>query len=162
MHMNTFEWKGNLLCLRIKRAPILVLFVYYLFAFLCIALPILGILLTIKDGEQLHFGHGIGLVIFSLISFFLLRNALWNTHGLEEFEWEKDAVIYVANYGWWKDGRRIIALNGLKINKKTSGYLEDNHWVLVLENGDIVIESVVKLPLPVVESLMEELKKKTT
>lgn len=160
MRINTFEWKGNVLCLRISRAPYLVLAVYYVFAFLSIGLPILGIILTISDGDQLHFAHGIGLVIFGLLSFFLLRNALWNTRGVEEFEWEEDAIIYIANYGWWKDGRRTIALKGLNITKKTAGYLEDNHWVLVLENGDIVVKSVVKLPLPEIENLIEELKRK--
>ncbi len=161
MRINTFEWKGKVLCLRITRAPLLVLAVYYVFAFLSMALPILGIILTINAGEQLHFGHGIGLVIFGLLSFFLLRNALWNTRGVEEIEWEEDAIIYVANYGWWKDGRRTIALKGLNITKKIAGYLEDNHWVLVLGNGDIVVESVVKLPLFTIENLILELKAKT-
>lgn len=43
----------------------------------------------------------------------MLRQYLWNTQGKEVLEFDKDRIIYHADYGWFKDSRTEFSLEDL-------------------------------------------------
>ncbi|MCA1763114.1 MAG: SoxR reducing system RseC family protein [Flavobacteriales bacterium] len=81
--MKQFHLNGRELTLTVKRAPLFIRGMLFLFAFLSFIMPLVGMILYMAFGYGFHFGFLIGLFIFGLLGFYLLRVALWNTLGIE-------------------------------------------------------------------------------
>ncbi|RKR11977.1 hypothetical protein C8C83_3735 [Flavobacterium sp. 90] len=151
--MQQYSFKNNILNLKVKKSPLAIRAVMFFFTFAFFLFPTLGAIVSVLIGGGLQFGHVIGIGIFALMGFYLLRVSLWNTYGEETIEILNDKVIYEANYGWFKDGKKEIEISSPKYSFKSVGYEEDNEGVLVISDGKIQLESVVKIP----DSALEEL-----
>ncbi|SNR29408.1 hypothetical protein [Flavobacterium sp. ov086] len=152
--MQQFNFKNNILNLKVKKSPFVVRIVMFFFAFAFFIFPVLGTIVGILTGGGMQFGYLIGIGIFGLMGFYLMRVSLWNTYGEENIEILKNKVIYEANYGWFKDGKKEIAIAVPKYSFKSVGYEEDNEGVLVISDGVSELESVVKIPVSVLEELL--------
>lgn len=152
--MNQYSFGNNQLKLKVSKAPFFVRLVLFLITFLCFALPLFGIIATIIEGDGIKFGGILAFGVFCLIGFYLLRISLWNNYGEEIIQFNATEIIYVADYCWFKDGKKTLGKNEVTYSIKTIGYEEDNNGVLVISNGKSKIESVVKIPKQNLEKLI--------
>lgn len=126
----------------------------FFFAFAFFVFPLLGILVGVLTGGGLQIGYFIGIGIFGLMGFYLLRVALWNTYGEETIEILENKVVYEASYGWFKDSKKEIVISATKYSCKLVGYEEDNEAVLVISSENDQLESVIKMPMHQMEALL--------
>lgn len=106
--MNHYLFENNQLKLKVSETPFLVRLALFIITFLCFALPLFGIIFNAVEGNGIKFGGILALGIFCLIGFYLLRISLWNSHGEETIEFNDNEIIYVADYGWFKDGKKRL------------------------------------------------------
>lgn len=156
--MKQFDFKNNTLILKVKKAPFLIRGIMFLIAFLSAILPLSGIIIAISLGNSFHFGFLIGVGLFGLIGFYLLRISLWNTYGEETIIFYNSKIEYEANYGWFKDGKKTFNIDRPNYSIKQIGYVDDKKGTLVLKDGNEIIESVVKMSINDLEDLIERLK----
>lgn len=157
--MNQYSFENNQLKLKVTARPFLMRVVLYIITFLCFTLPLLGIILNVIEGNGINFGGIIGFGIFCLIGFYLLRISLWNTYGEEIIQFNKNKIIYVADYKWFRDGEKTIEKNEVIYSIKSIGYEVENNGILVISNGKSEIESVVKIPKDQLEKLLTIIQK---
>ncbi|MDO5980004.1 hypothetical protein [Flavivirga spongiicola] len=105
--MKSYEINNNQLILKVRKSPVFIRSVMFLFSFLFFFSPLMGIALSISMGYQFHFGFLIWIGLFGLMGFYMLRISLWNTYGYETIVFDKQKVTYQANYGWFKDGKKL-------------------------------------------------------
>lgn len=152
--MQQYNFKNNTLNLKVKKSPFVIRVVMFFFTFAFFVFPTFGVIVSVLSGSGLQFGYFIAIGLFALIGFYLMRVSLWNTYGEENIEILNSKVIYEANYGWFKDGKKEIAIAVPKYSFKSVGYEEDNEGVLVISDGESELESVVKIPVSVLEELL--------
>lgn len=155
--MKQYNIKENALILKVKKSPIIVRGIMFIFSFASFILPLMGMIMAITLGKQFHIGYLIGLFLFGLLGFYLLRISLWNTYGEEKITLLTTTIEYEANYGWFKDGKKTITLNNLIFSVNQVGYQEDNMGTLVVGDENEKIESVVKMPIYQLEELIKEI-----
>ena len=159
--MAQFILENNKLILKVKKPPLIVRVVLFFLAFSFFLIPFSGMVLSLLLGGRFHFGFLIGIVFFGLIGFYMLRNSLWNTFGNEVLLFnKKNQVQYEADYGWFKDGKKITNFNFLKFSIRPVGYEEDFMGALVIEDENNRIETVVKIPNEQLGELIILLEKK--
>lgn len=156
-----YQYNNREVVLEVKKASLMVRMVLYILVFLCVALPVVGIVGGVVSGGE---GMSIlSIVLFAFILFlgyFVFRLALWNTFGKEEISFGKEVIYYQADYGWFKDKRKKYDVGKtVKFAAKQMGYQEDNKGVLTVEVDMRPINSAVKMPMVEVEQLIKELKK---
>ena len=158
--MDQFNFQNNLLKLSVRKSPLFIRSVLFLLAFAFFIFPSTGMLVSITSGDGFRFFHLIAIGIFSLLGFYLLRIALWNTYGEEIILISKDKLTYEANYGWFKDAKKTIAFESIDYSILPIGYEEDNKGALVIENRETKIECAVKMPKEQLEELILLVKNK--
>ncbi|NQX82318.1 MAG: hypothetical protein HRT66_10040 [Flavobacteriaceae bacterium] len=156
--MKQHELNNGELTLRVKRSPVFVRIVIFLFAFLFFLLPLVGMILSILMGDGFHIGFLIGIGFFGLMGFYLLRIGLWNTYGTEIIKFQSSKVIYEANYGWFKDAKKTKEIIPLSFSLKPIGYGEDNEGVLIIGSNDFLIECATKMSINEINELIKKLK----
>lgn len=156
--MNQFDLQANKLFLRVHKTPIIIRSILFVFAFAFFVLPIISLMISISNGNGLRFGYFIFIGCFGLMGFYLLRVSLWNTYGNEVIEIFDDKVLYEADYGWFKDGKKEVSYIELNYSIKSIGYEDENKGVLVIQTDNTQIVSVVKMPIPQLEELIKKLK----
>lgn len=156
--MNQFDLQANKLFLKVRKPPIIIRGIFFVFAFAFFVFPIISLLFSISNGNGLKFGYFIFIGCFGLMGFYLLRISLWNTYGNEVIEISANKIIYEADYGWFKDGKKEVSYNELNYSIKSIGYEDENKGVLVIRINDKQIESVVKMHIPQLEELIKKLK----
>ena len=152
-----YQLSNNVLTLKVKRSPLFVRIVMFIFSFLCFILPIMGMLSFISSGNGFHFKFLIIIFLFSLFGFYLLRMALWNTYGMEIIQFDGPKVSYIANYGWFNDAQKTEVIESLKFQIHPVGYVEDKLGTLLIGNNDTVIECVTKMSIRDIEKFIEKL-----
>jgi hypothetical protein len=151
-----YKLVGNELTLTVKKAPLFVRSVMFLFAFLFFLMPLVGMLLGLSMGKGLHIGYFIGIFFFSVMGFFMLRNALWNTYGKELIIFDENRVRYVADYGWFKDGKKEKEFTGqIEYGIRQLGYEDDNKGGLIIGLKEPSINCVTKMPNSELEELID-------
>ncbi|WP_433832101.1 hypothetical protein [Flavobacterium anhuiense] len=158
--MQHYHYENNTLRLQVKKSPFLVRATLFLIAFMLFVLPVGGTIFGIALGSGLQIGYFIAIGVCSLIGFYTLRVSLWNTYGQETIQFLENKIVYEANYGWFKDGKKEILISNPSFYAVPAGYEEDNEGVLVIASSDTKVESVVKMPLIQVEDLVITLSKK--
>jgi hypothetical protein len=111
----------------------------------------------VVKGNGIKFEGILVVGIFCLIGFYLLRISLWNSHGEETIEFNDSEIIYVADYGWFKDGKKTLDTKEVTYSIKPIGYEEAHCGVLIISNGKVEIESVVKIPKHHLEKLISKI-----
>src|SRR5690606_8611027 len=118
-----------------------------------------GFIANIINGGELKFFNLVFLFIFGLIAFYMLRVSLWNTYGSEVIQFDNNKLTYVADYHWFKDKVKEFTFENIEYDIKQVGYEEDNKGVLVIKfDDDKVLETVTKIPIPDLESLISTLR----
>ena len=94
----------------------------------------------------MHFGFIIGMFVFGVLGFYMLRISLLNTFGKEIITFENTNITYIADYGWFKDGKKQKEYEKpLKYTIRQIGYKEDNEGGLVIELEEPIL-CVTKMP----------------
>lgn len=114
--------------------------------------------MAISIGMRFQIAFLVGLFLFGLAGFYLLRMSLWNTYGEETIKLQSPRIEYEANYKWFKDGKKSISPTNLVFSINQIGYEEDKLGTLVVGNDNEQIASVVKMPMHQIEELINELK----
>jgi hypothetical protein len=158
--MKQYHFENNQLTLYVKTSPLLVRVFMFMFSFLFFILPIAGMIGYASSGKGIHFGFFAGIFIFSLLGFYLLRLALWNTYGKEELKFSNKTVTYYADYGWFKDAMKTVDLDSLSFSIQSVGYEEDKKGVLIIGEDENTVECVTKMPISELKKLITELELK--
>lgn len=128
-----YHLNNNILTLKVKKAPLFVRSVMFVFTFLFFLLPLFGLVFRLSMGKGLHIVNFIALFVFGLLGFYMLRISLWNTNGKETITFNDENIIYLADYVWFKDGEKQKDYNKpLILLKKQIGYDDDDKAVLVI------------------------------
>ena len=155
--MSQYSFENNQLILKVKKSPLFIRIALFTITVLCFLLPLFGLVFNAIAGNGLKFTGILFLGIFSLIGFYMLRVSLWNHFGQETFEFTNTQIIYFADYGWFKDGKKTLKNEVYLYSIKSIGYEDENNGVLVISNGKSKLESVVKIPKQNIERLIDEL-----
>lgn len=158
--MKQIEFKESQLILKVKKSPLIGRLVLYLITFLSVALPLGGFIVNMISNVGLNFFHILFLLLFGLIAFYMLRVSLWNTYGSELIQFNNNKLTYVADYRWFKDKVKEFSFENINYDIKPVGYEEDNKGVLVIKfDDDTALETVAKIPIADLESLITDLHK---
>lgn len=158
--MKQYSLQQNELILTVKRAPIVIRLVLFLFSILFFLAPVLWLIITASSKQGLHFGLVVLMIIFGLCGFYLLRISLWNTFGREIIHFNENGFTYVGDYGWFKDGRKTFSGENLRHSFIGAGYEEDGKGVLVLEIGDTKKQCATKMNLEELDELVKQLERR--
>lgn len=156
--MKQFELKDNHLTLSNKPSPLFVRVLILFFSLLSILLPIGGMVGSMISGNGFHFGFLMGIGIFGLIGFYLLRVFLWNSYGKETILFNNNNITYEADYKWFKDGKIIKGIDSPFFSIKPIGYEDESFGALIINSKNDRLESVVKMPINQLEELISKLK----
>lgn len=110
------------------------------------------------NGGELKFLMLVMIGIFGLFCFYMLRVSLWNTYGVEVLHFNKDKIMYSADYGWFKDGTKDYEIKEPELKIKQIGYENDSIGVLLIFDSKNCIETVTQIPTIELESLILEIK----
>jgi amino acid transporter len=124
------------LILTVKKTPLFVRAVMFVFSFAFFFMPLLGFVYSLTIGMGFHFGFLIGLFIFGLMGFYLLRISLWNTYGKEKISFGDRTLSYEADYGWFKDGKKSTNYESLNFYISSVGYEEEKLGTLIFEGNE--------------------------
>jgi len=163
--MSQYNLSNNTLNLKVKKSPFLVRVVMFSLAFSFFIAPLAGLIFAISFTTVFNIGYFIVTGIFWIIGFYTLRVSLWNTYGEENIQFLENKIIYEANYGWFKDGKKEILISNPKFYALAAGYEEDKEGTLVITSNEAEIDTVVKMPMTEVDELvllLETLKNKST
>lgn len=155
--MQQFQLKYHQLTLTVKRPPVTVLLLLYLFTFLCFALPLAGMAISIIEGSGILFANIIALVVLSLIGYQMLRVTLWNHLGREIYALGSNEIVYTADYHYFKGKPKIFSCYNLRFSYRREGYDEDLTGVLEFSSQGNEHSSVIKMPVGQLETLIEKL-----
>jgi len=153
-----YQLEGNILTLTVKKAPLFVRSIMFLFAFLFFLLPLMGMFLGFAMGEGMHINYLISLFIFGLLGFYMLRISLWNTYGKEIVILNNNKIEYYADYGWFKGGKKQKEFNQqVEFGIRQIGYEEDNEGGLIIGLEEPNIICATKMPNAVLKELIDKL-----
>ncbi|WP_298901642.1 hypothetical protein [uncultured Psychroserpens sp.] len=155
--MKFYQIEHNTLTLHVKKAPLFVRITMFAFSILCFILPLAGIVASVSFGSGLKFGLFFGMFIFGLLGFYLLRLSLWNTYGKEIISLDSEVITYYADYRWFKGALKSATAVKPTFLWNPVGYVEDQQACLVIEADESSIESVVKMPISEIETLIKNL-----
>lgn len=153
-----YEVKGNILTLKVKKAPLFIRSILFLLCFVFVFLPTTGMIFRLLWGYQMNLAYLIFIFIFGLFGFYTLRIALWNTYGKESIVFHQTMVEYVADYGWFRDGKKQKEFDQpMQFKKVPLGYEEDDTGGLIIGLNDKIISCVTKMPNAQVDELIQKL-----
>ena len=155
--MNRYQLENNKLTLFVKPSPIFVRALMFMFSFMLFILPIGSMVSYISEGKGIHAGFFIGIFIFGLLGFYLLRISLWNTYGKEIIIFNGNKCTYYADYKWFKDGLKTEEFHNVIFAINPIGYADNNESSLIIEDDNSIIESVVKMSNEDIETLIRRL-----
>lgn len=156
--MNQFSFEKNILKLKVVEPPFLIRCVAYGITFLCFALPLFALILNASGGDGIKFYNVFLLGIFSLLGFYMLRISLWNHLGVEIIQFEESEITYIADYHWFRDAKKTMEKTEISYSIKPLANDDGKHGTLVISCTNSAIESVVKMPIQSLESLIDLLK----
>jgi len=154
--MENIIFQDNRLILKVGKTSWLIKIILFPTAFLFFLLPTSGLVLSLSEGNGLTFGIVIVLAIFFLLSFYLLRISLWNTLGKEIIDIGKEKITYTADYGWFKDSVKEIPIQNLECTIRLNQ--SNTEGVLIFESDEERVESVIELPILVLEDVLSQFK----
>lgn len=157
--MKQYSLNEKIIVLKVKKSPLFIRIVMFFFAFASFLIPVVATIMSIAIGKGLQIGYFIGLFLFGLIGFRLLKIALWNTYGKETIIWNSSTLKYEANYGWFNDQTKTIKLSKIDFFINKIGYAEEKIGTLVIGDESEKIESAIKMPTVQIEELIVKLKK---
>lgn len=152
--MKQIKFDNNLLVIEIEKVPRVIKFILMLLLTICFLTPI------IVTYTLFYSGLGIGILIsyafFWGIGFFILRFVLWNTYGQEVITFNKDRIVYYADFKLFKDKPRVI-----KNQKITYVIFEEinEKGRLIIENKTEKIETSIKTPVKDLKILIEKIRR---
>ena len=147
----------NKIILKVKKAhPILRFLFYAMFSIIFLG-PIIGFIISINVGKPFHFKYVFGMIASSLLGFYILRYALWNSFGKEIIELRSEKISYITDYKFFRDKKNYIRKDHLTFSYRTIGYIEDQMGCLNIHVGEEIIQSVVKMPILDIENLLKKL-----
>lgn len=145
------------LSLTVKKSHFILRFLLYFMSGLILLGPIVGFIISIKSGEPFHFKFLLGMAMSSIIGFYILRFALWNSFGKEIIEFTPESISYTTDYKIYRDKKNHKREGNLTFSYKPIGYMKDQMGSLTVNNGTETIESIVKMPSIDINTLIKEL-----
>ncbi len=140
-----------------KKAPIFIRIFLILIMSILILIPITVIALTYENGP--HMGILISFIICWGVGFYLLKIVLWNTIGQEVLTVNPEKISYLADYRFFKDGRKEIEIDDLKTEIICTDY-NKQLGILILKNKTTQIETVIQAKIAKLEEIRNEIIRK--
>ena len=138
-----------------KKTPLMIRFFLGLLVLVCALIPVIVLTVVALNRKGLHIGIFLAFFLFWGLGFMILRIFLWNSFGKEILYLQKDKIIYLADYKYFRDARQEIEIEELEAeivySETTNGA-----GTLRLKNGKTTIDTVLETPL---ENLLNQLYK---
>ena len=122
-------------------------------------MPITGLVTRIVMGGGFHIVFLFTIAFFGLLGFYLLKIVLWNSFGREIISLNNLKTTFISDYKYFQNKVEIENLDFTSFSFTPVGYKEDNLGALVIGDDDIILESVVKIPINQLEELIIEILK---
>lgn len=156
--MKQFEIDKNTITFYVKKSPLFVRATLFVLAFLFFIMPVFGMIANAIINEEVQIMFFAAIFLFSLMGFYLLRLALWNTYGREAILITDAEISYFPDYGWFKGNITSVKNDGVLLYIEQIGYEEDKTGRLCIITEEKSITCAVKLPLEQLDDLIVELK----
>lgn len=157
MEYNKITFNGSQITLSIRKSPIFIRAVLSFVLVILFLFPLVVTFLVLVFGDGPHVGIAFSYLFFWGIGFYVLRIILWNSFGREILELSPDKISYVADYKYFKDGRKEIGTDELQIEIGLEYTDSDQLGRLQLINGSESIESVLQMDISELEELRRKL-----
>jgi hypothetical protein len=144
--MNRYQIDKNQLRLLVKKSPLFIRVTLYFFTALFFLMPLVAFLIGALI-YGFHIAYFIGIFFFAILGLYMLRISLWNTYGKEIITYQDNKINYTADYGWFKDKIKTLALEGtIKFQVVPYQYEDDvlARLIITTENDGLVC--VTKMP----------------
>jgi len=156
--MTQYSFKQNQLTLSVAKSSLFVRGTLFVFAGLFFMAPISSILFSVISGKGFHMGFMVMLFLFSIMGYYLLRIALWNTFGKEVITFNNNRLTYLADYGWFKDALKSKEIEPLQYSIRRIGFEEDQKGALVIGDEGNNIQCATKMKTAELNELISQLK----
>ncbi len=153
-----FEFKSNKLILYVKKVPIWIRIILIVLSISSFVASFYGIMYLFTTNEKFNFLSIIFPVVAILTGIQMGRFFLWNTYGKELIHFTSKGIEYIADYGWFKDGKQDSS--DLKISHFTVQENARNKGKtgrIILEFEHEQIECVTQLALDQCEEIKRHL-----
>src|SRR5690606_33509192 len=144
MNSEQIQFNNHQLILRVKQPSIFVLIFSFGFAtfFTLFPIAILILISSLNNGENpIKFLTIFFLSIPFFFGLFLFRILIWNYLGKEIYNFNDDKINFIADFGYFKDGKREISSENIQFQIIPKGYENENKGVLVINSNEEIIES---------------------
>jgi len=152
-----YSIEKNNITLNVKKPHFLLRFLLYFMSCIVLLGPVVGFIISVGSGQPFHIKYLFGLVASSLIGFYILRFSLWNSFGKEIIELGEESILYTTDYKLYRDNKTHKREGKLNFSCIPIGYIEDQMGCLTLHVGEVVIQSVIKMPITDINILIKEL-----
>ena len=126
-----------------KQTPLIIRFFLGLLVLVCALIPIVALSVVILNRKGLHIGVFFIFFLFWGLGFMMLRSYLWNSFGKETLYLQKNKIIYLADYKYFRDARQEIEIEGLEAEIVYSETINGS-GTLRLTNEKTTIETVLE------------------
>ncbi len=127
-----------------KATPFIVRTILFIILMFCVFTPITASIWILSSGKGPHLGLVFSFILFWGIGIYLLRVILWNTYGQELLTLKKEKIAYVADYNYFKDGKRQIGVENLMTKIIYEGGQDNTLGRLYIYNKKEVLETVLQ------------------
>ena len=156
--MKQYILDKNHLIMKVKRASLFQRITLYIFSLLFFLIPIISFISSLILRKGLHMGSFVFLFLFSIMGYYLLRLALWNSFGKEEIIIHNNKIDYQADYGWFKGPQRSLETDIFLFSIRPIGFIDDHKGALTIGKENSKIECVTKMNSYELEELIRLLK----
>ncbi len=154
--MTKFQIENKILKLHVEAPKAIYRYLMFFFAFISFIVPLIAFVTALWTGK-FHAGIFISFLFFGFIGYYLLRSALWNTYGTEEFHFDVENIIYITDYKKFKEKVRTIPRQNIQVDFVPCRREKDK-YVLQINHGKERIKSVIGLSESEKNELFERIK----
>ncbi|UTW61293.1 hypothetical protein KFE98_14900 [bacterium SCSIO 12741] len=148
----------NQIVIHHKKTPLGIRIFLIVVAVCCAIIPFSVLGFLVSSAKGFHIGVVIGFAFFGWLAFFMLRLFLWNSFGKEVLTFHDDHIHYLADYRYFKDGKKEIPVSGLVIDifQEEGGY--EHLGRMEFQQGETVVRTALPIELAELKTTLEKIK----
>ena len=150
--------KDNQIIIDHTKTPWIIRVILTLILSICALIPLAVTFFVLSQGDGPHISIFISYLIFWGLGFYLVRVVLWNTFGKEIISLDQNRVTYIADYKYFKDGKKELNSHGLQTEIIYEDTMDIHVGRLRIFNQTEEIETVLQSSLSDLEKMKERIK----
>jgi hypothetical protein len=143
--MSHLTFSENEIIIKGKKVPPFILFSLTFILIISALIPIGAVGFRVLYGMGFHFGLILSFLIFWGIAIYLTRILLWNIYGKEILTLKQDKITYIADYKYFKDGKKEVQSSNLNIEFFEQSGSDEKNGFLTINSDNNSIECSNKI-----------------